>query len=146
MSEQGLIDLTLAQDFVFGSLALRTPQPVPLADLLGCVMAEELTAREAVPGFTNSSMDGFALRASDTTSGSTTLTIVGSVLAGDGSSQQMHDGEAIRIMTGAPLPDGADCVCMIEQVRVDPSSPTDRRAPVRSCTRSPHRRVTVRRS
>ena len=121
MAQDDLIDLLEARDFVFGSLATRLPEQLPLDDLLGCVAAEELTAKESVPGFTNSSMDGFALRARDTSSGSTRLTIVGSVLAGDGSPSGLRDGEAIRIMTGAPLPEGADCVCMIEQVIVDPA-------------------------
>ena len=124
MSEERMISLREAQDFVLDSLNVLAPERLALGDVLGCVMAEELTAREAVPGFTNSSMDGFALRAQDLSTGSTQLKVIGSIYAGDASSSHLVAGQAMRIMTGAPLPDGADCVCMIEQVSVDPTGLT----------------------
>jgi molybdenum cofactor synthesis domain-containing protein len=119
-----MISFREAQDFVLDSLNVLAPERLALGDVLGCVMAEELTAREAVPGFTNSSMDGFALRAQDLSTGSTQLKVIGSIYAGDASSSHLVAGQAMRIMTGAPLPDGADCVCMIEQVSVDPTEQT----------------------
>lgn len=119
MTRERMITLQEAQDFVLDSLITHLPERLALGEVLGCVVAEELKAREAVPGFTNSSMDGFALRAQDTSTGSAQLQVVGSIYAGDGTSSRLSAGEAIRIMTGAPLPDGADCVCMIEQVMVD---------------------------
>jgi molybdenum cofactor synthesis domain-containing protein len=64
-------------------------------------------------------MDGFALRSSDTSSGSARLSVTDSVYAGDVSSLRLETGQAMRIMTGAPLPEGADCVCMIEEATVD---------------------------
>jgi molybdenum cofactor synthesis domain-containing protein len=115
-----------AQAFVLDTLAVLTPDTLTLEDALGCVMAEELMARESVPGFINSSMDGFALRASDTVSGSVRLRVIGSVLAGDATSPRIAAGEAMRIMTGAPLPEGADCVCMIEEAIVEPADDTVR--------------------
>ena len=124
MSEERMISFREAQDFVLDSLNVLAPERLALGDVLGCVMAEELTAREAVPGFTNSSMDGFALRAQDLSTGSTQLKVIGSIYAGDASSSHLVAGQAMRIMTGAPLPDGADCVCMIEQVSVDPTGQT----------------------
>ena len=124
MSEERMISFREAQDFVLDSLNVLAPERLALGDVLGCVMAEELTAREAVPGFTNSSMDGFALRAQDLSTGSTQLKVIGSIYAGDASSSHLVAGQAMRIMTGAPLPDGADCVCMIEQVSVDPTEQT----------------------
>jgi len=124
VSNERLIDLAEARDFVLGSLGERTPERVALGELLGCVAAEVLTAREEVPGFTNSSMDGFALRAGDATSSANELEVVGSIYAGDVASSSIGPGQAMRIMTGAPLPDGADCVCMIEQVVVEPSRNT----------------------
>jgi molybdopterin molybdotransferase len=90
-----------------------------VADAIGCVSAREVVAREALPGFSNSSMDGFALRAVDTSRGPTRLTVVDTVLAGDVPTTTVNEGEAVRVMTGAPLPDGADCVCMIEETTVD---------------------------
>jgi len=124
VSEERMISFREAQDFVLDSLNVLAPERLALGDVLGCVMAEELTAREAVPGFTNSSMDGFALRAQDLSTGSTQLKVIGSIYAGDASSSHLVAGQAMRIMTGAPLPDGADCVCMIEQVSVDPTEQT----------------------
>jgi molybdopterin molybdotransferase len=124
VSEERMISFREAQDFVLDSLNVLAPERLALGDVLGCVMAEELTAREAVPGFTNSSMDGFALRAQDLSTGSTQLKVIGSIYAGDASSSHLVAGQAMRIMTGAPLPDGADCVCMIEQVSVDPTGQT----------------------
>ena len=124
VSNERLIDFREARDFVLQSLGPRAPERVALGELLGCVAGEELTARENVPGFTNSSMDGFALRARDAASTSNQLNVVGSIYAGDASSSTLGVGEAMRIMTGAPLPDGADCVCMVEQVVVEQSSDT----------------------
>ena len=124
VSKERLIDLREARDYVLGSLGERRAERVLLGELLGCVAAELLSARENVPGFINSSMDGFALRARDAASKSNHLEVVGSIYAGDASSPTIGPGQAMRIMTGAPLPDGADCVCMIEQVVVGSSGNT----------------------
>jgi molybdenum cofactor synthesis domain-containing protein len=114
-----MIALDEAQAFVLHSLSALAPVDVALDEVLGCVGAEELIAHEPVPGFSNSSMDGFALRSSDTLAGSVRLRVTDSVRAGDVSSLRLEGGEAMRIMTGAPLPDGADCVCMIEEATVE---------------------------
>ncbi len=116
-----MIALDEAKRFVLESLSTPSPEMLALDDLLGCVAGEEVFAKESVPGFSNSSMDGFALRSLDTLSGSATLRIIGAVFAGDGSSPHVGPGEATRIMTGAPLPEGADCVCMKEEAILDPS-------------------------
>lgn len=115
-----------AKQFVLESLLAPSPEVLALEDVLGCVAGEEVLARESVPGFLNSSMDGFALRALDTATGFATLRVIGAVYAGDGSSLHVGPGEAARIMTGAPLPDGADCVCMKEETIVDPLGQTVR--------------------
>src|ERR1019366_8012031 len=97
-----VIALDEAKRFVLESLSTPSPEMLALDDLLGCVAGEEVLAKESVPGFSNSSMDGFALRSLDTLSGSATLRIIGAVFAGDGSSPHVGPGEATRIMTGAP--------------------------------------------
>lgn len=114
-----MITLDEAKRFVLEGLVALEPVEVALAEALGCVVAEHVVARESIPGFTNSSMDGFALRADDTISGSARLAVVDAVMAGDVSAVRVHAGEATRIMTGAPLPDGADAVCMIEETIVE---------------------------
>ena len=121
-----MIALDEAKRFVLESLATPSPEMLSLDEVLGCVAGAEVLARELVPGFSNSSMDGFALRSLDTTSGSATLRIVGAVYAGDGNSPHVGSGEATRIMTGAPLPEGTDCVCMKEEATLDPSGETVR--------------------
>jgi molybdenum cofactor synthesis domain-containing protein len=65
-------------------------------------------------------MDGYALRASDTQLGNTRLRVIGTLLAGDDpGSVFVGEGEAVRIMTGAPMPAGADAVCMVERTKLD---------------------------
>jgi molybdopterin molybdotransferase len=119
-----MIEVEDAKRFVLSGLSALTPREMTLADALGCVAGDEVLAREPVPGFANSSMDGFALRAADTVAGRATLTVTGSLLAGDAPSSYLELGHAVRIMTGAPIPDGADCVCMIEQTVVNESAGT----------------------
>jgi molybdenum cofactor synthesis domain-containing protein len=145
-----VITLEEAKQFVLESLVAPSPEVMALEDVLGCVVGEEVLARESVPEFLNSSMDGFALRALDTATGSatgsTTLRVIGAVYAGDGSSPYVGSGEAARIMTGAPLPDGADCVCMKEEAIVDPSGQTvriERTIPVGEYVRAPGEDVQI---
>src|SRR5918997_2625748 len=88
-------------------LAACRPGPVvevPLAEALGAVAAAEVRAPEPVPGFDNSAMDGFAVRAADVTEAPTTLRVVGTQLAGPVVPVTVGDGEAVRIMTGAAVP------------------------------------------
>lgn len=119
-----MIGVDDAQRFVLSGLTSLAPTSLSLEDALGCVASEDVWAKEAVPGFANSSMDGFALRASDTSSGRATLRVAGALIAGDSPSARVEPGHAVRIMTGAPIPDGADCVCMIEQTVVDSTAGT----------------------
>jgi molybdopterin molybdotransferase len=97
---------------------------VPLTDALGLVTAESVTAAELVPPFANTAMDGFAVVAADTAGASedhpVTLTVVGTVAAGSDGQVPMGPGEAVRIMTGGPMPPGADAVVMVERCRSHP--------------------------
>jgi len=73
-----------------------------------------------VPPFDNSSMDGYALRASDVTSAPERLRVVGTLMAGDDPGPlTVGEGEAVRIMTGAAIPLGADAVCMVERTHAE---------------------------
>jgi molybdopterin molybdotransferase len=87
-----------------------------------CVLADAIIAREAVPPFANSAMDGYALRAEDVTRAPTRLNVVGTIMAGDAPTIGLGPGDAVRIMTGAPLPTGADTVCMFEHTLSDDNS------------------------
>jgi molybdopterin molybdotransferase len=122
-----MITLAEAQARISAALDLdgapRPQQVVPLADALGAVLAAPLTAGEAVPPFANTGMDGYAVRAADTAAASEAapvrLQVVGELPAGAAPSRAVGAGEAIRIMTGAPMPDGADAVVMVERTRRD---------------------------
>ncbi len=119
-----MIQLEEAQEFVLAAVAPLEPEEVVLEEALGCVAATAVVAREPSPRFANSSMDGFAVRSSDTSSGSVRLRIVASIFAGDMAAAQLSEGEAMRIMTGAPVPKGADSVCMREEATVDDHTQT----------------------
>ncbi len=87
---------------------------VALLDSLGCVLAEDAVADGDIPPFRNSAMDGYAVRGSDVQRSGVTLRVVGSIAAGTVPSGRVGAGEAMRIMTGAPMPDGADTVVRVE--------------------------------
>jgi molybdopterin molybdotransferase len=92
---------------------------VNLADALGLVTAEEAVADVDSPPFDKALMDGFAVRSADLASGEARLRIVEEIYAGMTPSKPVTVGSATRIMTGAPLPVGADAVVKIEDVRID---------------------------
>jgi molybdenum cofactor synthesis domain-containing protein len=110
-----MIPLDEAQRFVFGLCSPLPPVELALDDALGCVLSEAVVATEQVPSFANSSMDGYAVRADDTSGAPVSLAVIGSVMAGHPLDKAVGPGQAARIMTGAPLPLGADAVCMIEE-------------------------------
>jgi molybdopterin molybdotransferase len=114
-----MIPVSEARRFVLAACGALTPTRVALSDASGHVLAEAVRAAEAVPPFTNSSMDGYAVRAADTAPSPARLRVVGSVMAGDDANTFVSAGESIRIMTGGQLPPGADAVCMIENTRVE---------------------------
>jgi molybdopterin molybdotransferase len=94
------------------------PTSLELAAAEGCVLAEDVTAAVALPSFDNSSMDGYAVQAADVAGASqespATLRVTGEIAAGDIGAYRLAPGTAIRIMTGAQLPAGADAVVPVE--------------------------------
>src|ERR1700675_3815979 len=95
-------------------------ETVTLREAMGRVLAEDVIAPVNVPPFDNSAVDGYAVRAANLDAkGETRLTIVDRVVAGHDATHALEAGEAIRIFTGAPMPDGADTVFMQEDCRVE---------------------------
>ncbi|NGO11968.1 molybdopterin molybdotransferase MoeA [Streptomyces sp. HC44] len=94
------------------------PIELQLLDAQGCVLVEDVTVPVSLPPFDNSSMDGYAVRVADVAGASeefpAVLTVVGDVAAGQGEPLHVGPGEAARIMTGAPLPPGAETVVPVE--------------------------------
>jgi molybdenum cofactor synthesis domain-containing protein len=109
-----VIPLREAQAEVLRACAPLPPRRLAPAAALRCVTAEPVTAVEDLPPFANSAMDGYALRAADVVGAPVPLRVVGSIMAGDRPSLVVGPGEAARIMTGAPLPRGADAICIVE--------------------------------
>ncbi len=105
-------DQALAQ--ILSQIAPLRPVDLPLADALGCVLTEDVYAPQAVPPFDNSSMDGFAVRAAELANIPATLPVSGDIPAGALSLPTLTPGSAVRIMTGAPVPPGADTVVPVE--------------------------------
>jgi molybdopterin molybdotransferase len=87
---------------------------VPILDSLGLVLAEDVAADRDVPPFRNSAMDGYAVRGEDVATAPVELRVVGEIAAGAFPERAVGPGEAMRIMTGAPMPDGADTVVRVE--------------------------------
>jgi molybdenum cofactor synthesis domain-containing protein len=90
----------------------------PAAEMSGRVLAEDIVASEDVPHFENSAVDGFAVRSEDVQKIPVDLVIVGTLAAGQAPTREVGRGEAIRIMTGAPIPSGADAVVMVENAEI----------------------------
>lgn len=91
-----------------------SPLRCPLNDATGCVLAEDVVAAEDVPPFVNSAVDGYAVRAADVARTPVELVVVAEVAAGGTTDRRVGPGEAVRIMTGAPMPPGADAAVMVE--------------------------------
>src|SRR2546428_3490311 len=87
---------------------------VPILDALGLVLAENISADRDVPPFRNSAMDGYAVRSDDVATAPARLRVVGEIAAGGFPERAITKGEAMRIMTGAPMPEGADTVVRVE--------------------------------
>ncbi|WP_030985487.1 gephyrin-like molybdotransferase Glp [Streptomyces sp. NRRL S-1813] len=103
---------------VLSKIAPLDPIELQILEAQGCVLVEDITVPVALPPFDNSSMDGYAVRAADvegaTEETPVALTVIGDVAAGSGELPEVGPGQAARIMTGAPLPPGAESVVPVE--------------------------------
>ena len=111
-------DVEEVERFLAAKCAALPPEPVPLLASAGRVLAEDVHAAVSVPSFARSAMDGFALRGEDSFGASDydpiRLKLLGQSLPGRPFGGRVGAGVAVRIMTGAPLPEGADAVAMAE--------------------------------
>jgi molybdopterin molybdotransferase len=113
-----MISVEEALEKVLSHVEVLEPERKPILDCLGQVLAEDVYATIDIPPLDNSAMDGYALRAKDTRGANESspryLVVVGEVAAGSMPTKEVRPGTAIRIMTGAPLPEGADAVVRFE--------------------------------
>jgi len=113
-----MISVEEALEKVLSYVEVLEPERKPILDCLGQILAEDVYSTINIPPLDNSAMDGYALRAKDTRGASESspryLVVIGEVAAGSMPAQEVKPGTAIRIMTGAPLPEGADAVVRFE--------------------------------
>lgn len=115
-----MIPLAEAQDYVLSKISRLQAAQIPLLEASGLVTAEPAVSPDPVPAWDNTAMDGFAVLSSDTADAShetpVTLAVVGTIAAGalPPDPPKVATGKAVRIMTGAPIPEGADAVVQVE--------------------------------
>lgn len=114
-----MLGVAEAVETVLAAVSPLAAAPVDLEDALGRFAASDVTSSLAIPPWDNSSMDGYAIRAGDARTG-VKLRVAATIRAGGVAGRALEPGEAMKIMTGAPVPDGADTV-----VRVEDTSESD---------------------
>ncbi|MGV6847233.1 MAG: molybdopterin molybdotransferase MoeA [Marinibacterium sp.] len=113
-----MIPVAEARDRLFDLVDALPAETVDLQDAAGRVLAAPVTARRDQPPFAASAMDGYAVRSAGLVPGAT-FEVIGTAAAGRGFAGPVGDGEAVRIFTGAPVPEGADAVVIQEDVDRD---------------------------
>ena len=118
MAKQEDLSVREALNLILNTISILPFEELDLLDGLGRMLAQPVIAHDSLPPFANSSMDGYAVRAEDVDGASDDnpirLKVVGDIAAGAGSLPDVAAGTAARIMTGAPLPPGADAVVPVE--------------------------------
>ncbi len=117
-----MIPLDEARQFVLDRCTPLPVAAVAIDDALGLVLAEPVRSTGPIPPFDNTAMDGFALRAADVADAPVTLDVVATIAAGARPDITLTAGQAARIMTGAPVPPGADAIVMVELTDFDESA------------------------
>jgi molybdopterin molybdotransferase len=115
---QYVLTVREAAELIVAAMAALDAEQVPLRDAAGRVLAEETLAPLDLPPWDNASMDGYAVRASDVAGASyaspVILSVIGTIAAGSSAERPLAPGQTYRIMTGAPVPPGADSVIRVE--------------------------------
>ncbi|HZM52783.1 MAG TPA: gephyrin-like molybdotransferase Glp [Vicinamibacteria bacterium] len=112
-----MIPVDAALDIVLKHTPSLGVEEVPLTEALGRVLAEDVRTDVDLPPFDRSAMDGYAVRASDVAQAPVVLEVAGQVRAGQWPDQRLPPGQAVQVMTGAPVPAGATAVQPVEKTR-----------------------------
>jgi len=108
-----------ARDKILENFSILPSEEKPILDSLGQILSENITAKFPIPPVNNSAMDGYAVLSVDTVGSTyiqpTKLKVIGSIPAGYVPTKKIESGQSMRIMTGAPIPDGADAVIPFEE-------------------------------
>lgn len=113
-----LMNVDDAIERILAKMTQLNAEKIHITDSLGRVLAEDIISTTDLPPFDNSAMDGFAIKAEDS-GDNKTLNVVMDIPAGTSTDQTLNHGEAARIMTGAPIPNGADAVIPVEDTDAD---------------------------
>lgn len=114
-----MISYEKARKLVLNNVRILATEQVRIEDVIGRVLAENISSPLEMPPFTKSAMDGYAVRAEDVRKSLVVLRLSGVIQAGDTFRQKLKAGECVKIMTGAALPYGADAVVMVENTAAD---------------------------
>ncbi len=121
-----MIPLEDARTHVLDRCVALATETIAIDDALGLVLVEPVRSTGPIPPFDNTAMDGFALRAADVETAPVALDVVGTIAAGARPDVEVGEGQAVRIMTGAPVPPGADAIVMVELTDFDEAAATVR--------------------
>ena len=114
-----MVSIEEGRQLIIDAVAPVETEQIPLGIAYGRVLAMDVIAEDDVPSFDRSPFDGYAFRAADTQNATkdmpVTLKVIDYIPAGDISHAPVTEGTAVRLMTGAPVPEGADCVCKYEE-------------------------------
>ncbi len=115
-ADEPMLPLEAVQRLVLERCRTLETLEIPLAEALGTVLVEDVVATEDIPPFPNTAMDGYAVRSEDTARAPVELEVVGVLPAGaEPPAEPLGPGQALQIMTGAPMPPGADAVAIVER-------------------------------
>src|SRR5579875_1088242 len=118
-ADERLVPLEEVQELVIRRSRRLGLVELPLGEAAGAVLAEDIVVEEPIPPFANTAMDGYAVRSADTIGAPVVLRVVGMLPAGSPPPEApLGAGEAIQIMTGAPMPPGADAIAIVERTEL----------------------------
>lgn len=103
-----------ALELIYTNIKIKSLKIIPIEEALGLVLAENIVATHNLPPFDNSAMDGYAVKVEDSAK---SVKVTTTIFAGDDSHCELHSGEAIKIMTGARIPLGTQCIVPIEDTQ-----------------------------
>ena len=120
-----MITVDEAQAAVWGRVPTLGAEAVPLEAAWSRILRANVLADRDLPPFDRAAMDGFAVRAEDAGQAGARLRVTGEIRAGVSADRAVGSREAMRIMTGAPVPEGADAVIQVERTKIEPTAPGD---------------------
>ncbi len=103
-----------ALELIYKNVTTKSLKILPIEQALGFVLAQDVTAEHNLPPYDNSAMDGYAVKISDANK---CVKVTHTIFAGDNSQEKLQEGYGIKIMTGARIPDGCECIVPVEDTR-----------------------------